>query len=299
MSAPVNVVTRSASSRPIRPTRWLSRGLIYAALSGYFIWTVFPMLWVAYTSLKPSRAIFEDAFSLPEIGNLQWENYRRAWHEAFLGHYFFNSLVVTGVSVLAILGLGAMTAYALTRAGSRLSRWTYALFVGGLMIPLQLSVVPLFFELRALGLLNSRAGLILVYVANGLPFAIFILTAFFRTLPRALHEAAIIDGCSESEAFWHVMLPLARPGLITVAIFQFIGIWKEYFFAFMLTSGSATTEVRTLPLGLANLALTAQYQNDYGSLFAGIIIVTLPILAVYLFLQRHLISGITTGAIKG
>jgi len=282
-----------------RPTRWLSRGLIFAVLSGYLVWTVFPMVWVAYTSLKPGSAIFADAFALPALNSLQWRNYSRAWHEAFLGRYFFNSLAVTGVSVMAILILGAMTAYALTRTTHRLGRWTYALFIGGLMIPLQLSVVPLFFELRSIGLLNSRIGLILVYVANGLPFAIFILTAFFRTLPRALHEAAIIDGCTESKAFWHVMLPLVRPGLITVAIFQFIGIWKEYFFAFMLTSGSATTEVRTLPLGLANLALTAQYQNDYGSLFAGIIIVTLPILAVYLFLQRHLISGITTGAVKG
>jgi len=292
-----NRIVNPSASR--RPARWLSRGFIYSALSGYLIWTVFPMIWVAYTSLKPSRAIFADAFSLPPMNDLQWENYQRAWREAFLGHYFINSLAVTGVSVSAILILGSMAAYALTRTSHRLGRWTYALFIGGLMIPLQLSVVPLFFELRAIGLLNSRIGLILVYVANGLPFAIFILTAFFRTLPRALHEAATIDGCSESQAFWRVMLPLARPGLITVAIFQFIGIWKEYFFAFMLTSGSATTEVRTLPLGLANLALTAQYQNDYGSLFAGIIIVTLPILLVYLLLQRHLISGITTGAIKG
>ena len=277
----------------------LGRGLVYVALGIYLVWTVFPMVWVAYTSLKPGPAIFADAFSLPSLHELQWDNYRRAWREAFLGKYFLNSVVVTGVSVIAILMLGSMSAYALTRSRRALTRWTYALFIGGLMIPLQLSVVPLFFELRSLGLLNSRVGLILVYVANGLPFAIFILTAFFRTLPRALYEAAVIDGCDEAKAFWHVMLPVARPGLITVAIFQFIGIWKEYFFAFMLTSGSATTEVRTLPLGLANLALTAQYQNDYGSLFAGIIIVTLPILAVYLFLQRHLISGITAGAVKG
>ena len=106
------------------------------------------------------------------------------------------------------------------------------------MIPAQLSIIPLFFELRAAGLLNTRTGLVLVYAANGLPFAIFILAGFFRALPRSLHEAAVMDGCGEWTAFRRVMLPLARPGLVTVAIFQFIGVWKEYFYAFMLTGGN-------------------------------------------------------------
>jgi ABC-type glycerol-3-phosphate transport system permease component len=139
----------------------------------------------------------------------------------------------------------------------------------------------------------------LVYTANGLPFAIFILAGFFRALPRSLYEAAVVDGCSEATAFWRVMLPLARPGLITVAIFQFIGIWKEYFFAFMFTSGAHDEGVRTLPLGLGNLSVAAQYHTDYGMLFAGIVMVTLPILLVYLLLQKHLVKGITAGALKG
>ena len=167
------------------------------------------------------------------------------------------------------------------------------------MLPAQLAMVPLFFELRALGLLNSLPGLVLVYTANGLPFAIFILAGFFRSLPRALHEAAVMDGCSEAGAFWRVMLPLARPGLVTVAIFQFIGVWKEYFFAFLLVNGDPAGGARTLPLGLANLAITAQYRADYGMLFAGLVLVTLPILAVYVLLQKHLVKGVTAGAVKG
>jgi ABC-type glycerol-3-phosphate transport system permease component len=167
------------------------------------------------------------------------------------------------------------------------------------MIPAQLSIVPLFFELRAIGLLNSLAGLVLVYIANGLPFAIFILAGFFRGLPRTFYEAAIIDGCSDAAAFWRVILPLARPGLITVAIFQFIGVWKEYFYAFMFLNGGGPDAARTLPLGLANLAITSQYRTDYGMLFAGLVIVTLPILVFYLFVQKHLIKGITAGALKG
>jgi ABC-type glycerol-3-phosphate transport system permease component len=282
-----------------RPRFSLPRGLIHLALLTYLVWVVFPMLWVAYSSLKTNQGIFGDAFALPEAGNLQWRNYEHAWSGAHLGSYFFNSLVVTTVSVAGILLLGSMAAYALSRFRHPLGGIAYGLFIAGLMVPVQLSVVPLFFELKTLGLLNSRLGLILVYVANGLPFAIFILAGFFRALPRSLHEAAIVDGCSESGAFWRVLLPLARPGLITVAIFQFIGIWKEYFFAFMFTSGSTDESVRTLPLGLANLSLSASYQNDYGSLFAGVVVVTLPILLVYLALQKHLVKGVTAGALKG
>ncbi len=277
----------------------LSQVLVFAALGGYLLWVVFPMLWVAYSSLKPDAAIFRDAFALPAVDELAWENYRRAWTGANFGRYFLNSVFVTSTAVAGILVLGSMAAYALSRFHHPLGPWLYWSFLAGLMIPVQLSIVPLFFELRALGLLNSRLGLILVYIANGLPFAIFILANFFRALPRSLYEAAVIDGCTEPQAFRKVMLPLARPGLVTVAIFQFIGIWKEYFFAFMFTSGGASDAARTLPLGLANLSLVAQYRNENGMLFAGVMIVTLPILAVYLALQKHLVRGVTAGALKG
>jgi ABC-type glycerol-3-phosphate transport system permease component len=277
----------------------LSRGLIFAALAGYALWVVYPMIWLAYSSLKPDEAIFRDAFALPALNGLQFDNYARAWHEARFSDYFFNSVVVTGVSVMLITGLGAMAGFALARFRHPAGQAVFWLFLAGLMIPAQLSVVPLFFELRALGLLNSRLGLILVYTANGLPFAIFILAGFFRALPRTLYEAAVVDGCNEFSAFWHVLLPLARPGLVTVAIFQFIGVWKEYFFAFMLTSGATGAEVRTLPLGLANLAITSQYHSDYGLLFAGLVLVTVPILVIYLALQRQIVKGVTAGALKG
>lgn len=277
----------------------LPRGFIYLALATYTIWVVFPMVWVVYSSLKANTAIFRDAFALPGLSDLQTENYVRAWQEARFGDYFFNSVVVTGASVALIVLLGAMAAYALARFYHPAGRATFWLFLAGLMIPAQLAVIPLFFEMRALGLLNSRLGLILVYTANGLPFAIFILAGFFRSLPRTLYEAAVIDGCGEFAAFWHVLLPLARPGLVTVGIFQFIHVWKEYFFAFMLTSGDVEGGARTLPLGLANLSITAQYRSDYGSLFAGIVLVTLPILLVYLVLQRQIVKGVAAGALKG
>lgn len=277
----------------------LSRTVLFLALLGYALWVVGPMLWVVSSSLKGNADIFRHTFAFPDFADLRFENYERAWHEASFADYFLNSALVTTCSVALITGLGAMAAYALARFALPGGRVIFWLFLAGLMIPAQLAVVPLFFELRALGLLNSRLGLILVYTANGLPFAVFILAGFFRSLPRSLYEAAIIDGANEWTAFWRVMLPLARPGLVTVAIFQFIGVWKEYFFAFMFTSGDVTGGARTLPLGLANLAITAQYRSDYGSLFAGIVLVALPLLAVFLLLQRHIVKGITAGAVKG
>lgn len=276
-----------------------SRIIIFAVLAGYLLWVVYPMAWVAYSSLKTDEAIFREAFALPPFDDLQTGNYARAWNEAKFGDYFFNSVVVTLSSVTLIVMLGAMAAYALARFYHPLGKGVFWLFLAGLMIPVQLSIVPLFFELKALGLLNSRLGLILVYTANGLPFAIFILAGFFKSLPRSLYEAAVVDGCSEASAFWKVMLPLARPGLVTVAIFQFIGVWKEYFFAFMFTSGDAGASVRTLPLGLANLSITSQYRSDYGMLFAGLVIVTIPILVVFIALQKQLVKGVTAGALKG
>lgn len=273
--------------------------LLTALLVVYAAWVVFPMVWVAYSSLKPDAEIFRDTFALPSVNALQFDNYARAWRHAQFGDYFLNSVLVTTVSVACIVSLGAMAAYALTRFSHPASRGVFWLFLAGLMIPAQLAVVPLFFELRALGLLNSRLGLIVVYTANGLPFAIFILAGFFRSLPRSLYEAAVIDGCSEFNAFWRVMLPLARPGLVTVAIFQFIGVWKEYFFAFMLVGGDATGEARTLPIGLANLSITSQFRTDYGMLFAGLMLVTVPILIIYTLLQRHIVKGVAAGALKG
>jgi ABC-type glycerol-3-phosphate transport system permease component len=277
----------------------VSRIFIFAVLAGYLLWVVYPMAWVAYSSFKDDEAIFREAFALPPFDDLRTDNYARAWNEAKFGDYFFNSVVVTLSSVTLIVLLGAMSAYALARFYHPLGKGVFWLFLAGLMIPVQLSIVPLFFELKALGLLNSRLGLILVYTANGLPFAIFILAGFFKSLPRSLYEAAVVDGCSEASAFWRVMLPLARPGLVTVAIFQFIGVWKEYFFAFMFTSGDAGASVRTLPLGLANLSITSQYRSDYGMLFAGLVIVTIPILIVFIALQKQLVKGVTAGALKG
>lgn len=290
---------RAGIGRRRRSRSEIGRFAVQIVLAAYLAWVVLPMVWVAASSLKSDVEIFHDPLSPLGRDGLKWDNFARAWRGAHFGEYFLSSVVVTGASVVGILVLGSMAAYALSRFFHPLGRVAYWLFLAGLMIPAQLSIIPLFFELRELGLLNSLAGLVLVYIANGLPFAIFILAGFFRGLSRTFYEAALVDGCSEASAFWRVILPLARPGLVTVAIFQFIGIWKEYFYAFMFLSGGGPDSAKTLPLGLANLSVASQFRTDYGMLFAGLVIVSVPILGVYLLVQRHLIKGITAGALKG
>ena len=272
----------------------LGRAVLYLILLGYAAVVVLPMIWLFYTSLKNNREIFASAWKLPETAH--WENFAHAWVRGGIGRYFFNSVFVTVVSVALIILVSAMAAYALTRFPFRGNRAIFYAFLAGLMIPTQLALIPLFFLINGMGLLDTYAGLILVYVAFSLPFTIFVLSGFFRTLPHELAEAAVIDGCTQIQAFWRVMLPLAKPGLITVAIFNFLGIWNEYLFALVLISSE---RLRTLPLGLANLLMVSHYESDWGALFAGLVMVMLPALLAYSLLQGQLTKGITVGALKG
>ena len=273
--------------------------LIYCILILYTCVVVFPMTWLLYTSLKTDREIFLNPFSLPDLGDIQWMNFANAWTKGHFGDYFFNSIVLTvGTVTLSVL-VAAMAAYALSRFRFPGARPLFFYFLAGLMIPLQLAIVPLFFQMKQIGLLNSRLGLLIAYLAFGMPFAIFILTGFFKSLPSSLHESALIDGCGELRAFWSVMLPLSRPGLITVGIFSFLGTWNEFFMAFMFLSGEGSETLRTLPLGLANITIVSQYRSDWGMAFAGLVLMMLPTLLVYSVLQQHLTKGITVGALKG
>ncbi|MEX0778062.1 MAG: carbohydrate ABC transporter permease [Phycisphaeraceae bacterium] len=277
----------------------LGNAAVYLLLISYLLIVTYPMFWLACTSLKPDAEVFQNPFSLPSPTNLRWDNFTNAWTKAHFGAYFLNSMLLTVSTVVVTVLLAAMVAFALTRFRSRGAKPLLLFFLGGLMMPLQLAIVPLFFQMKQWHLLNSLPGIFLAYVGFGLPFSIFILAGFFRALPASLHEAARIDGCSEWQAFWHIMLPTARPGLITVAIFLFLGNWNEFFVAFMCLSGEGSESVRTLPLGLANITIVSQYRSDWGVAFAGLVLMMLPTLIVYIALQRHLIKGITAGALKG
>lgn len=300
--------------------------LYYIPLIIWLLIVVLPMVWLLVNSLRSSQEIFENPFGVPWLisgspyadtpgqptpGESAIANFQNAWVESSFSRFFVNSVLVTAMSLAGVLVFGAMAAYALARFTFRGSRALFLFFLAGMMIPAQLILIPLFFQFSTLGetftaasahlgyevrLHNTLTGLIIIYIALSLPFTILVLTGFFRSLPGALREAAILDGASEWTVFTRVMLPLARPGLITAAIFNFLGIWNEYLFALVFVN---SPEKKTLPLGLASVAIQSQYKTDFGLLFAGLVIVLVPTLLVYLVLQRHLTAGITVGALKG
>ena len=273
--------------------RWLTRILLLVtALS-----VLLPLGWIGLASLRPGPDVFLDPLGWPRRWTL--DNFVQAFALSGFAHYFWNSLWVTAWSTLLTVMFGASLAFALARFRLPASSLTQAALATGLVIPLQLVVLPLFFLLKQLGLLGSHWGLILVYTASGIPYAVLLLRAFFARLPQDLYEAALLDGCTPAAAFWTIFLPLARPGLSTVALFTALSIYNEYFLAFILLSGHSSEKLRTLPLGLANLTIVSQYRADFGQLYAGIVIVMLPSIALYALAHSHLMKGLSDGAVKG
>jgi len=280
--------------RRIVAARTVSRACRYALLGGHGLLVLFPMLWLLTTSLKDTWSIFKDPWKLPET--LQWVNYSKAWISGGLGWKFWNSMVVDLVALTVILLVAAMAAYALARFKFPGNRVIYYLFLSGMALPVFLAIVPLFMLMTDLHLLNTRVGLITIYVAYMLSFPIFILYGFFKTLPGELAEAALIDGCTPFGVFWRVMLPLAKPGLVTAGIFVFIGLWNEYPLALVFLSKG---ELQTLPVGIASLTMTQRYQADWGALFAALTISVIPTVFFYTLFQRQIQAGLTAGAVKG
>ncbi|MBI94655.1 MAG: carbohydrate ABC transporter permease [Candidatus Latescibacterota bacterium] len=260
----------------------------------YGVIVVFPMVWLLYTAFKPTSELFASAWSLP----VEWklDNFVEAWSEARIGDFFWNSLFVTISTLLVQLFVGSMASYSLAKYRFRAQGILYYGFLAGMMFPLFLGIVPLFFLVKSLGLLDSHLGLIVVYAAFGIPFTVFVLTAFFRTIPTEIMEAGVMDGCGHFSLYWRIMLPLAKPGLTTVGIFTFISIWNEYILALVLLSSS---HLRTMPLGIAVLQFVQFYEVDFGALFAGLVIVMLPTLLCYVILQEQITKGMTVGAVKG
>ena len=265
----------------------------FALLMPWSAFTVLVFLWLVSSSFRTNQELYSNLWGLPR--GLDWANYAKAWGVAHIGAYFSNSLVVVLTSVLATTFLGAMGAYALARI--RFPGFTPVFYslIGGMAVPVQLLLVPLFMVLAKMHLVNKHLGLIIAYTAYLLPFTMFLLVGFFRTLPTELEEAAAMDGASDLLIFWRIMLPLAAPGLVTAAIFNFITVWNEYLLALVLLSKASTW---TVSLGLYNLRVVMGSTSDWVSLFAGVVIVLLPSLLIYVTLSDRVISGLTLGATK-
>ncbi|MFE5831562.1 carbohydrate ABC transporter permease [Streptomyces sp. NPDC056488] len=257
------------------------------------IMVVMPLLWAVMTSFKTDRAIFTSPWSLPD--RLHFENWSRAWTEAHMSDYFLNTILVVGGSLIGTLLLGSMAAYVLARFEFPGNRFLYFLFIGGMSFPIILALVPLFYVMQNMALLNTLHGLILVYIAYSLPFTVFFLTAFFRTLPTSVAEAAFVDGASHTRTFFQVMLPMAKPGLISVGIFNFLGQWNQYLLPTVLNT---EPERKVLSQGLVQLAVSQGYKGDWSGLFAGLVMAMLPVLVAYIVFQRQVVAGLTAGAVK-
>ncbi|WP_214322342.1 carbohydrate ABC transporter permease [Nonomuraea sediminis] len=270
------------------------------------VWTVLvavPILWTFLSSVKSEDEIFGNAWTLP--ATLHWDNFVRAWDKAHVGQYMLNSVIVVGFGVFGTMLIGSMAAYVLARYSFRLNRAIYLLFVSGLAFPVFLALSPLFFVVQNIGQqvpligpyigINTHAGLILVYVAYSMPFTIFFLAAFFRTLPTAVAEAAMVDGASHTRVFFQIMLPMARPGLVSITIFNVLGQWNQYQLPLVLLQDR---DKWVLTQGIADISTAAGYEHDFSALFAALTMAILPMLVVYVIFQRQIQSGLTTGALK-
>jgi len=202
--------------------------------------------------------------------------------------------MVSVISILVLLTVASMAAYALARFRFKLNTLIFMLFLAGIMIPIRLGILPLFILMRDLGLLDTRLSLILTYAASGMPMSVFILTGFFKTLPYELTDAARVDGCNEFQIFYKILLPLIRPALATVAIVNFVPWWNDFFFPLLFIKSDA---LKTIPLGMT--IFFGQYMTDWGLLFAGMVIASIPLFILYILMSKQFISGLTSGAVKG
>jgi N-acetylglucosamine transport system permease protein len=268
--------------------------MIYLFLGFWSLVVVFPMVWVLVSSFKTDKEIFFSPWLPPT--RLMWDNFLRAWSKANIGLYLLNSLIVILLAIFFTLLFSAMAGYVLARFTFPANRFIFFAFLGGMLFPVMLALVPLFFLLDSLTILDTHFGLILVYIAYSLPFTVFFMTGFFKTLPSELLEAAIIDGASHYQLFFRIVLPLAQNGLVSMGIFNFLGMWNQYILPLVLLTSSSKY---VLSQGLAFLAHQQRYQSDWSGLFAAITIVMMPTLIVYVIFQNQIQRGLTIGALKG
>lgn len=276
--------------RTMPPARLIAKTMIYIILIALVVVEAFPMVWMLLTSVKNSREVF--GTFLPT--SLDFSNYGRVWVNFSLPRHLLNSAYVTTLTVAIIVAVSTMGGYAFARFEFRGRDAIFYACLGAMMIPGQALLIPFFQFLKSIGLLNNLNGLVISYLGGGTAFALFLMRAFFLSLPKDLGEAARIDGASEFRVFWSVYLPLARPGIATVVIIQSMNTWNEFMYA---TTFISTPAVKTIQPAL--FQAMGEYSTDYTALSSGLIMALVPVVTVYLVLQRQFIEGMTAGALKG
>ncbi|SCF03368.1 carbohydrate ABC transporter permease [Micromonospora mirobrigensis] len=304
--APPVGTPEAGRSRPVGPgigARFFN-GFSHLFLVVWTVMVVYPLVWVVMSALKDDSEVIREPLSLiPD--KLHFENFARAWGEGHLGAFFLNTVLVLAGSVTLTMLLGSMAAYVLARYEFRGNRAIYYMFLSGLTLPIYLAAVPLFKGVYNTGIVfpllgpNKHLMLILVYVAWSLAFTVFFMHSFFRTLPDSIAEAGLVDGASHSRLFFSVMLPMARPGLISIGIFNVLGQWNQWYLpTLLMQSVAGEPKNQVISAGLIELSVNQGYKSDWSGLFAGVTMAMLPVLIVYIVFQRQVQSGLTAGVSK-
>jgi ABC-type glycerol-3-phosphate transport system permease component len=288
----LNRYEQTTIMRNIKVKLNLKQVATYLILTVVLLVTLYPVFWMIFGSLKSNQEFYTNIWGPPNTP--MWENYIWAWERADLGAKFLNSVLVTTGTLALVLPLASFAAYAFAKLQFPGSRILFFIFLTSMMVPQGVTAIPVFTVIIKFGLLNTRLSMILVFAAQSIGFAVFLLTAFFISLPQELTEAALIDGCTPFSAFLRVILPLAKPGLATLVVFTGMGVWNEYFMSSILVRSK---ELETLPLGLVNFV--GQYTTYYPQMFATLTMITVPVILLYILGQKQFISGLTAGAIKG
>ena len=281
----------------------LTKLFMYVALITLAISIMVPLTWVFFASLKTNAEFYASPWALPK--SFHWQNFVDAFQRAKMGQYFITSIIVTSIAIAILLVVAIPAAYVLGRFDFKFKKPINSLFMAGLFINVNYIVIPIFLMLLSWNkvfkkiffvdvFINNQFVLALVYAATALPFTIYLLSGFFRTLPTAFEEAASIDGCSHFETMTKIMIPMAKPSIVTIILFNFLSFWNEYIISLTLLSGN----VKTLPVGLINLQAAARGAATPGVLYAGLVIVMLPTLILYIFVQKKLTEGMTLGGLK-
>ncbi len=292
VTATTGPVTTQYRSPRARARKFVAEVIKYLILGIVFVVTVAPVLLMLTSTFKTRAEISQDPIALPT--RISLDNLSKAWVQGRFGRYAWNSIIITIPTVLGVLALSCLAGYGFARHQFFGKRFLFILFLVGLMVPFQSIMIPLYFDLQRMRILGTYLAMILPAIGLGLPFGIYLMQAFFRGLPQELSDSAKVDGCNELQVFWHIILPLTTPAVSSLAIFQFVWTWN----AFLMPLIYLNKEVlRPMTLGL--MFFQGRYTSDYSMISAAVTITSLPLIIVYILLQRQFLRGLTAGAIKG
>ncbi|HEY4814084.1 MAG TPA: carbohydrate ABC transporter permease [Chthoniobacterales bacterium] len=289
LEVPTNAgATKKADNRSV-----VLRALFYLLVVAIIVFNLFPFVWALLSSFRPSSELFSTKL-LPTA--LTLDHYAAVFKDARFVAALINSVVVAGSTVLIALALGSLCAYALGRLPFRFKGAVLYLILTMTMFPTISVLSGLFVMLKTLDLFNSRQGLILTYLIFTMPFTIWVMTQYFRSLPKELEEAAYVDGASPLKVFWDILLPLTMPGLVSTGLLAFIAAWNEFLFALTFT---VTDTMKTVPVVISQFAGSTSFEQPWGSIMAGSMVVTIPLVLLVMIFQYRIVEGLTAGAVKG